>query len=115
MQNIEAVDGKYSLIYILNCLIDLHLHLPVIAMPLRCDRRLLEVETSNANQATIDELGPIALAGIKVVPLAIAFMDKRGDAQGVLQWIAEVLVQEVVEGLSAILEHSHVLIGAVGI
>lgn len=80
-------------------------------MPLCGHSRLLEVETSDADQAAIDELGPIALTGIEVVTLAILFVDQRRDAQSILHGIAEVLVQEVVKSLGAVLEDAHVLVG----
>lgn len=81
-------------------------------MPLCGHRRLLEVETPDADQAAIDELRPIALTGIEVVTLAILFVDQRRDAQCILHGVAEVLVQEVVKSLGAVLEDAHVLVGA---
>lgn len=81
-------------------------------MPLRGHSRLLEVETSDADQAAIDELGPIALAGIEVITLAILIMDQRRDAQSILHGVAEVLVQKVIKSLGAVLEDAHVLVGA---
>lgn len=82
-------------------------------MPFSGHRRLLEVEPPDANQTAINELRPIALTGIEVVSLPITVVHYRRDSQRILEGIAEVLVQEIVKGLGALLEDAHVLVGPV--
>lgn len=70
--------------------------------------RLAKVEASNAQEEAPHILGPVAFAGIVAVASSIDGRQHIHHAQRIVQRVAELLVQEVLERLAALVEDAHV-------